>query len=73
MPVFGPFDKGTWEHASEWLREDEWEYWFRAGANVYQADDGLTLAIDKLMEHGRLFAAISCMEKLKRRSHVQAT
>lgn len=60
-----PFDKGTWEHASEWLREDEGEYWSRAGANVYQADDGLTLAIDKLMEHGRPFAAISCMGKLK--------
>ena len=49
----------------EWLREDEGEYWSRAGANVYQADDGLTLAIDKLMEHGRPFAAISCMGKLK--------
>lgn len=60
-----PFDKGTWEHASEWLREDEGEYWSRAGAHVYQADDGLTLAIDKLVEHGRPFAAISCMGKLK--------
>lgn len=62
-----PFAKGTWGRASEWLREGEGEYWSRAGAHVYQADDGLTLAIDKLMEHDRPFAAISCMGRLKRR------
>lgn len=57
-----PFVKETWDRASEWLTKYEWEYWTRADANAYEANDDLSPAIDKLIEHGRPYAAINCLD-----------
>ncbi len=60
-----PFTKGTWDRASEWLKENQGEYWSRTGANAYQADGDLVIAVERLIEHGRPHAAISCLGKMR--------
>ncbi|OGT91770.1 MAG: hypothetical protein A2286_06845 [Gammaproteobacteria bacterium RIFOXYA12_FULL_61_12] len=60
-----PFSKETWDRASEWLQSHEPEYWTRTDANAYQADDDLTIAIEKLIEHGRAHAAINCLDRMR--------
>ncbi|RLB88130.1 MAG: hypothetical protein DRH50_15730, partial [Deltaproteobacteria bacterium] len=40
-----PFTKDAWDRASKWLQKDEREYWTRTGANAYQADGDLAIAI----------------------------
>jgi len=60
-----PFTKGAWDRASEWLQVHESEYWTRTGANAYQADGDLALAIEKLVEHGRPHAAINCLDRMR--------
>lgn len=59
-----PFTKKAWDRASEWLQAHESEYWTRTGANAYQADGDLAIAIEKLIEHGRPHAAISCLYRM---------
>ncbi|SFD15991.1 hypothetical protein SAMN05660479_03325 [Microbulbifer thermotolerans] len=56
-----PFTEEAWNRASEWLQEQESEYWTRTDANAYMADGDLTNAIEKLIEHGRPHAAINCL------------
>lgn len=60
-----PFTKETWDRASEWLQYHESEYWTRTGVNSYQADGDLALAIEKLIEHGRPYAAINCLDRMR--------
>lgn len=60
-----PFTKGAWDRASEWLQAHESEYWTRTGANAYQADGELAIAIEKLIEHGRPHAAIKCLHSMR--------
>ena len=60
-----PFTKGAWNRASEWLQAHESEYWTRTGANAYQADGDLAIAIEKLIEHGRPHAAINCLDRMR--------
>ena len=60
-----PFTKETWDRASEWLQTHESEYWTRTGANAYQADGDLAIAIEKLIEHGRPHAAINCLDRMR--------
>ncbi|WP_027182907.1 hypothetical protein [Desulfovibrio inopinatus] len=60
-----PFTKETWDRASEWLQKNEREYWTRTGGNAYQANDALTIAIDKLIEYGRPYAAINCLSRMR--------
>ncbi len=59
-----PFTKETWNRASEWLEELECEYWTRTGANAYETDRDLPIAIEKLIEHGRPHAAINCLYRM---------
>lgn len=59
-----PFTKETWDRASKWLQAHEREYWTHTGANAYQADGDLSIAIDKLIEHGRPHAAINCLDRM---------
>lgn len=59
-----PFTKEAWYRASEWLQVHESEYWVRTGANAYEADDDLAIAIDKLLENGRPHAAINCLNRM---------
>lgn len=61
-----PFTKEAWGRASEWLRENQGEYWSRTGANAYQADGDLAIAIEKLIEYGRPHAAINCLDMMRR-------
>lgn len=60
-----PFTKEAWDRASIWLQKDESEYWTRIGANAYQADGDIAIAIDKLIEHGRPHAAIHCLDRMR--------
>lgn len=60
-----PFAKEAWHRASEWLKEHEGEYWTRTGANAYQADGDLPIAIEKLIEYGRPHAAIICLDRMR--------
>ena len=46
-----PFTKETWDGVSNWLREDESEYWVRTVFNPYQANSDLIVAVEKLIEH----------------------
>jgi hypothetical protein len=59
-----PFTKEAWDRASQWLQENQVEYWSRTEANAYQADDDLTIAIEKLLEHDRPHAAINCLYRM---------
>lgn len=63
--AYFPFTKGAWDRASEWLQEDESEYWIRTGANIYQAGGNFSMAIEKLIEHGRPHAAINCLDRMR--------
>ncbi|MDQ5987899.1 MAG: hypothetical protein CSYNP_03647 [Syntrophus sp. SKADARSKE-3] len=60
-----PFTKEAWDRASEWLEGNQGEYWCRTGANAYQADGDLAIAIEKLIEHGRPYAAINCLDLMR--------
>lgn len=60
-----PFTKETWDRASKWLQAHESEYWTRTGANAHQADGDLAIAIEKLVEHGRPYAAINCLVRMR--------
>lgn len=61
-----PFTSGTWTRAERLLGENQSAYWSHANVNPYQADAGLELAIDQLIQHGRPYAAIECLGKLVR-------
>ena len=60
-----PFTKEAWDRASKWLEENQGEYWSRTGANAYQADGDLAIAIEKLIEHGRPHSAINCLDRMR--------
>ena len=60
-----PFTKEAWDRASKWLQVHESEYWARTSANVYQADGELAIAIEKLLEHGRQYTAINCLDRMR--------
>ncbi len=60
-----PFTKEAWDRASEWLKEKQGEYWSRTGANAFQADGDLDIAIEKLIEYGRPHAAINCLDRMR--------
>jgi hypothetical protein len=59
-----PFTKDAWTRASQWLQENQGEFWSRTGANAYQADGDLSIAIEKLIEHGRPHSAINCLYRM---------
>lgn len=60
-----PFTKEAWDRASKWLKAREIEYWSRTGANPYEAQADLAIAIEKLIEHGRAHAAIKCLDMMR--------
>jgi len=60
-----PFTKEAWDRAVEWLHEHEGEYWNQTGANAYQAEGDLTVAVEKLIEHRRPHAAINCLDRMR--------
>lgn len=60
-----PFTKEAWNRASQWLEENQGEYWSRTGADAYQDNGDLAIAIEKLIEHGRPHAAINCLDRMR--------
>ena len=60
-----PFVPDTWERVARLLGGDESPYWSKTNANPYEAKNGLELAIDRLVEHGRAHAAIQCLERMR--------
>ncbi len=60
-----PFTTNTWERAARLLGDDQSQYWLKANANPYQAENGLEVAIDRLVEYGRANAALECLERMR--------
>jgi hypothetical protein len=60
-----PFVPDTWERVARLLGGDESPYWSKTNANPYEAQNGLELAIDRLVEHGRANAAVRCIERMR--------
>ncbi len=61
---FLPFTLDTWERVKLLLGQDQSAYWSKTAVNPYQANTGLELAIDKLIEHGRPYVAIRCIHRI---------
>jgi hypothetical protein len=60
-----PFIHDTWKRVTLFLEEDESPYWSKTGANPYETKEGLEHAVDRLVQHGRPYAAIRCLERLQ--------
>ncbi len=56
-----PFTKETWEYSKQLLGKFEVEYWSRANIDPFQSKSNLDYAVDKLLQHNRPNAAISCL------------
>jgi hypothetical protein len=59
-----PFTKEAWERINRVLGPDENLYWLKTHANPYQEKTDLAWAIDRLLENGRINAAVKALEKL---------
>lgn len=59
-----PFTPDTWQRTAQLLGQDEGPYWSKASVNPYQAENSLELSVNRLIEYGRPYAAIRCLEKL---------
>lgn len=60
---FLPFVSDTWERAARLLGPNEPSYWSKTSGNPYEAETGLELAIDRLIQYGRPNAALRCLNK----------
>ncbi|MFN8670256.1 MAG: hypothetical protein U0164_23960 [Gemmatimonadaceae bacterium] len=60
-----PFVPDAWKRADMLLGADAKLYWTSTSANPYDTEDGLALAAERLVVHGRPLAAIRCLEKLR--------
>lgn len=59
-----PFNVNAWERVSRLMSENESQYWLNTNANPYDANDKLEEAVDRLMQFGRIGAALRCLEKM---------
>ena len=59
-----PFIPGVWSRTQGFLGSDDASYWIKARVNPYDADDGLEVAVDKLIQHDRPIAALRCIKKM---------
>jgi hypothetical protein len=62
--VYLPFASEAWERSVKLLGQSESEYWTIVNVNPYQAEGDLYLAIDKLIQHGRAYSAINCLDRM---------
>lgn len=61
-----PFAKETWQRVENWLGGAHQEYWLKADIRLYDGDDnGLNVALDKLVTFGRPHAALDCIHKVR--------
>ncbi len=57
-----PFEEGVWRRIEEHLgREKEKIYWEKVDVPLFCPKQDLTLAIEKLIEYGRVFEAVHCV------------
>ena len=56
-----PCRKATWDRASKWLHVRENKYWSRVEHWAFFAEEDVSTAIEKFVEHGRPHAAINRM------------
>lgn len=61
-----PFNSETWGRVEKLFGSSDSEYWSKANVNPYWDGADLDLAVDKLVEHGRPNAAISCLDIILR-------
>jgi len=59
-----PFTPETWKRVAQLLEKDELPYWSKTGVNPYEAEEGLERAVDLLVQHGRPYEAVRCLERL---------
>jgi hypothetical protein len=59
-----PFTDEAWKLATALLAESEGEYWVRTSANPYEAQGDLGVAVDKLIQYQRPYAAINCLNRV---------
>lgn len=59
-----PFTLETWKRSEKLLGKSESEYWNIVNVNPYQAESALHLAVDKLIEYGRAYSAINCLDRM---------
>lgn len=64
MLAYLPFTPETWRRAKQLLGDAESAYWSKAHVNPYQTNEGLTWAVDRLIENNRVNAAIGVLRKL---------
>ena len=61
-----PFEPETWKRVTRLFGQDESPYWTKADVSPYGVKSGLELAIDRLVQHGRPYAAIRCLGEMCR-------
>jgi len=59
-----PFTNETWQRVDQLLEDDTSEYWRKVSVNPRQPEGSLCMAIEKLLEHNRPWAAIDCLARL---------
>lgn len=59
-----PFTNEVWSIVTQWLPDNQGEYWSRISVNEYLADGDLSIAVDKLIEYGRPYSAINCLYRM---------
>jgi len=60
-----PFTNETWGRVAEWLGDEQGHYWLKTSGYPSQGHGTLGIAINKLIEHGRPHAAISCLDRMR--------
>ncbi len=60
-----PFTSDAWERSARLLGEDDSSYWATTYARASGDEEGLEQAVDRLIEHGRAHAAISCLHSMQ--------
>jgi len=59
--AFLPFEPETWDRLTLLAGQDESFYWTKAAVNPYGVTSGLEFAVGRLVEHGRPYAAVTCL------------
>ncbi|WP_157259832.1 hypothetical protein [Chamaesiphon minutus] len=59
-----PFTSETWNRVTEWLGDEQGEYWRKTNTN-YRSDSNSNHAIEKLIEYGRPLAAIGYLGMMR--------
>jgi hypothetical protein len=66
-----PFASTTWHRATKLLGEDENLYWSKANANPFDSEAEISIAVDRLLDVGRVRESIFCMSRqVFRKQHV---